>query len=495
MANIFLTPTAEFKPFSYAEMIAPIAAYQEAYDKYDDQLNTLAEDAATKAFNFAAQDTKEKAQYDALMNRLKASADSLLTNGLNADIMREIRSINKDYRTSMIPLHQKIAKRAELAEAQRTALQSNPDLRFTIDYSKANLDDIHAGSTYGIINLKDIETKAATDFFNRTSAMPRESSTPIGSSGYYNIETGFGYKPEEFDAAFTPNATTGEIDTTNPIYQFYAQKAAEIDARTDISDALKLEMKEAVKRGMRAGAGKFTSTIKSNNSSGGGGGGTTRTRLSVSADGTKETWLIGSQMKEYNKTTGLWRNIGSSYSDDEDDDSSSPNSQGSSNTNTTYRTTTIDDIFSVGSSRFTLSKSKAKKLKKEVIDPLFAPYLKKTTYLTNSGQNTAVGHTVLFSKLQQDAANSGNRNYMEFVNIIKENYIPDGLENAYEIIYDPETGSIGVNYLSTVKNTNRGSSTSNQDSSDANQDSNDASSDSSGDGDGNAGQDGNHDAY
>lgn len=493
MANIFLTPTAEFKPFSYAEMLAPVAAYQEAYDAYDAQLNTLAEDAATKAFNFAAQDTKEKAQYNALMDRLKNSADALLTNGLNADIMREIRSINKDYRTSMIPLHQKIAKRAELASAQRTALQSNPDLRFTIDYSKANLDDIHAGSTYGIINLKDIETKAATDFFTRTSAMPRESSTPIGSSGYYNIETGFGYKPEEFDAAFTPDVTTGEIDTTNPIYQFYAQKAAEIDARTDINDDLKLEMKEAVKRGMRAGAGKFTSTIKSNNSSGGGDGGTTRTRLSVSTDGTKETWLIGSQMKEYNKTTGLWRNIGSSYSDEDDGDN--PPQPSSSNTSTTYRTTTIEDIFAVGSSRFSLSKSKAKKLKKEVIDSLFSPYLKKTTYLTNSGNSTAVGHTVLFSKLQQDAVNSGNANYMEFVNIIKDNYIPDGLENAYEIIYDPETGTIGVNYLNTVKNTNRGSSTSNSDSSNANQNGNDTPSSDGGNGDGNDSQDGNHDAF
>ena len=40
MANIFLTPTAEFKPFSYAEMLAPIAAYQEAYDAYDASPNS-----------------------------------------------------------------------------------------------------------------------------------------------------------------------------------------------------------------------------------------------------------------------------------------------------------------------------------------------------------------------------------------------------------------------------------------------------------------------
>lgn len=311
MANIFLTPTAEFKPFSYAEMLAPIAAYQEAYDAYDAQLNTLAEDAATKAFNFAAQDTKEKAQYDAIMNRLKASADSLLTNGLNADIMREIRSINKDYRTSMIPLHQKIAKRAELASAQRNALQNNPDLRFTIDYSKANLDDIHAGSTYGIINLKDIEAKAATDFFTKTSSMPTESYTPVGNTGYYNVETGYGYKPEDMDEAFTPNATTGTYDTSNPIYQFYAKKAAEIDARTDISDALKLEMKEAVKRGMRAGAGKFdTKLVKAGSSDSSGNSGPNTNigdPINTDAEG-NEYYVLGTGLWK-KSPTGIWNRV------------------------------------------------------------------------------------------------------------------------------------------------------------------------------------------
>ena len=32
MANYFLTQTAQFKPFSYQEMLAPIKAYQDAYD-------------------------------------------------------------------------------------------------------------------------------------------------------------------------------------------------------------------------------------------------------------------------------------------------------------------------------------------------------------------------------------------------------------------------------------------------------------------------------
>lgn len=322
MANIFLTPTAEFKPFSYAEMLAPVAAYQEAYDAYDTQLNALAEDAATKAFNFAVQDTKEKAQYDAIMGRLKNSADALLANGLNADIMKEIRSINKDYRTSMIPLHQKIAKRAELAEAQRSALQSNPDLRFTIDYSKANLDDIHAGSTYGIISLKDIEDKAALDFATITSALPVEIPTPIEDSGYYNIITGFGYTPKEFEEAFTPNVL-GEYDTNNPIYQFYQQKAAEIDSRNDIGNDLKTEMKAAVKRGMRAGAGKFDNKIVKAGSSDGSGSVGPNTSIgepiSIDDEG-NEYYVLGTTVWK-KPPTGIWKRVAT---EDTPDDPSNP---------------------------------------------------------------------------------------------------------------------------------------------------------------------------
>ena len=331
MANTYITSTSRFKPYTFAEMLVPIAAYQEAYDAYDTQLNALAEDAATKAFNFSAQDTAEKAQYDAIMNRLKTSADALLNNGLNADIMREIRSINKDYRASMIPLHQKIAKRAELAEAQREALQSNPDLRFTVDYSKANLKDIHAGSTYGIINLKDIEAKAATDFFTKTSSMPTESYTPVGNTGYYNVETGYGYKPEDMDEAFTPNSTTGKYDTSNPIYQFYAKKAAEIDARTDISGALKLEMKEAVKRGMRAGAGKFeTKLVKAGSSNGSGSSGPNTNigePINTDAEG-NEYYVLGTGLWK-KSPKGIWNRVAT---EDTPDDPNNPGGEKDSGT-------------------------------------------------------------------------------------------------------------------------------------------------------------------
>lgn len=453
MANIFLTPTAEFKPFSYAEMLAPIAAYQEAYDAYDTQLNALAEDAATKAFNFAAQDTKEKAQYDAIMGRLKNSADALLANGLNADIMKEIRSINKDYRTSMIPLHQKIAKRAELAEAQRTALQSNPDLRFTIDYSKANLDDIHAGSTYGIINLKDIENKAALDFATKTSALPVETATSIEDSGYYNITTGFGYTPKEFEEAFTPNVL-GEYDTNNPIYQFYQQKVAEIDSRNDIGNDLKAEMKEAVKRGMRTGAGSFKSVIKHER------GDSDSLNDSTKDKGWDLTWT-GTDGKKYGKAgTTIYGDIdGTPFKVGTNSNSDNNNDDGDGSKNPIIvaadkKLNEIDseEIYDQIGQKLNLSKDRYKKFRKEVVNPIFAKYPKKTTFLgTAESSKQIVGRAAPFTVLQSEANISNDINLKELVSFFKNTFVTTGLENFYEVIYDEETESFTIRYLESTK--------------------------------------------
>lgn len=258
MANIFLTPTAEFKPFSYAEMLAPIAAYQEAYDAYDAQLNTLAEDAATKAFNFSAQDTAEKAQYDALMSRLKASADALLTSGLNADIMREIRSINKDYRTSMIPLHQKLAKRAELTAEQRDLQKLNPFLRFSKDYSKSNLQDITASSTYDVIDLSKVEELTSSEFSGITSNMLRRPKyKSILGGQYYEVTDGYGYTPEEMYA--------GLQNKDSKIYKFYEDTLSKLGISKFDTNTQK-EIKQSIISGMMSSAGKFdTQTVSNKN--------------------------------------------------------------------------------------------------------------------------------------------------------------------------------------------------------------------------------------
>lgn len=262
MANIFLKPTAKFKPFSYQEMLAPVKSYTDAYNEADAELNSLMEDAATKAFNFAPQDTAEKQAYDNLMSRLETAAGELSTSGLNPQLAKDIQTINKEYRKVMLPIQQTMTKRAELATEQRELLAKNPNLRFTKDYSTASLKDITGSSTYNIIDLDDLYKTTAQEFSSKTSTLYRDNinPTPIKGTDYYNVTTGFGYTPEEF--------IEGLSNKNSDVYKFYKNKADAIDNRTDISASIKEEMKAAVLKGMEASSGTFkTSQVKGSSSS------------------------------------------------------------------------------------------------------------------------------------------------------------------------------------------------------------------------------------
>lgn len=263
MANTYIVTNNKFKPYTFEEMLKPYQMYTEAYNKADTELNTLLEDAATKAFNFAPQDEAELNAYNNMLNRIKAASDQLST-GLNPSLMNEIQQINKDYRKTMIPIQQRINKRAELAAEQRKLQASNPNIRFTKDYSTANLSDITANSSYGIVNLDKIMEEAALDFQKETSGIIRTDfePIPIGNTGHYNVITGYGYTPKEMEDAWG--------DTNNPIYQKYLEKIQYIDS-LDYNDGLKDEMRLATWDGMKAGAGKFSVDRVAGKTSGGSG--------------------------------------------------------------------------------------------------------------------------------------------------------------------------------------------------------------------------------
>lgn len=255
MANTYITSGSRFRPYTFAEMLQPVQIYTEAYNEADTNLNTLYEDAASKAFNFGVQDSEEKAIYDNMMSKLKDASDALVSGNPNA--FKDIKNINKEYRQTIIPIQQKIAKRAELATEQRELLAKNPNLRFTKDYSTESLKNITSSSTYDVIDLDNLYKTTAQEFGAKTSTLYRDNikPTPIDNTGYYNVTTGYGYTPEEFAEGFT--------NKDSDIYKFYKNKADEIDSRTDISPSIKSEMKAAILRGMEASSGTFkTSQVK-----------------------------------------------------------------------------------------------------------------------------------------------------------------------------------------------------------------------------------------
>ena len=258
MANIFLKPTAKFKPFSYQEMLAPVKSYTDAYNEADAELNSLMEDASIKAFNFEPQDFEEKQIYTNIMNKLQNAAEQLNTSGLNSELIKNIQNINKEYRKTMLPIQQKINKRGELVAEQRKLQTSNPFLRFSKNYSTSNLKDITEASTYDVIDLSKVEQLASSEFAGITSSMLRnpEYKSILGNQ-YYEVTEGYGYTPEEMVEGFK--------DKNSKIYKFYEDAVSKLGISKYDPNTQK-EIKQSVISGMMSSAGKFdTQTISNKN--------------------------------------------------------------------------------------------------------------------------------------------------------------------------------------------------------------------------------------
>ena len=256
MANNYGVANTVFKPFSFEEMLKPALMATESHEKREEELNTLLEDAATKAFNFMDQDKAEKAIYEVLTDRIKRAADSLATTGLSSVLQKDISNLNKEYRSKMLPIQQQLAKRAELVAEQKKALLDNPNLIFSTDYSKANLRDITSSSTYSIVDPEKYKEEVAKEFSNITNNIVKDavSTTKIKGTNTYNVLNQVGYTPEEFEEAFTGN--NGNPDLNSPIYQFYKERKDAIYARKDIDNSTKQKLERTLYNTMKNNAGK-----------------------------------------------------------------------------------------------------------------------------------------------------------------------------------------------------------------------------------------------
>ena len=85
MANYSLILDTKFKPFSYQEMLAPVAASTQAHQALEEEYNELAAKANVwdKMANEQT-DSKAYKMYKAYADDLSARADDLMKYGLNA---------------------------------------------------------------------------------------------------------------------------------------------------------------------------------------------------------------------------------------------------------------------------------------------------------------------------------------------------------------------------------------------------------------------------
>lgn len=166
MANFTLVADSTFKPFTYQELVTPIAHQQQVMDQLADEYDKLSSQAdILEAMGKNDKDKKSGvySQYQAYSNALREEADNLYRNGLNYDSRMRLSDLRRRYNKEIVPIQNAWNERKQEADTQMKARLQNPSLRFTRDAANSSLEEYinNPMGGYGVVDLKTVTAQMA----------------------------------------------------------------------------------------------------------------------------------------------------------------------------------------------------------------------------------------------------------------------------------------------------------------------------------------------
>lgn len=214
MANYSLILDTKFKPFSYQEMLAPVAASTQAHQALEEEYSELAAKANVWE-KMANEQTDSKAykMYKTYADDLSARADDLMKYGLNVSSRKGMLDMRARYSKEILPIDVAYKRREDLAKEQRDAMKVDPTLRYQRYAREMSLDDfiddpsLDYGKSYsGDLLAKQVSQVAA----NYAKVLTREGGLEsLGLPYQYKSRIGYGATPEEILAVINDAALKG----------------------------------------------------------------------------------------------------------------------------------------------------------------------------------------------------------------------------------------------------------------------------------------------
>lgn len=137
--NIILSNNAKFNPYTFDEMLKPIAMAAEAYNKTQEGLAELEGQAgAIKQYIEEHPNSKYATKYTNYLKEIEKQADSLNAVGLTPDSRQALFKLRSRYIEDINPIQNAIKRRRELADEQRKAKLQNPTLMFERDFNSVS---------------------------------------------------------------------------------------------------------------------------------------------------------------------------------------------------------------------------------------------------------------------------------------------------------------------------------------------------------------------
>ena len=249
--------TSKFRPFSFDELLKPMLIYKEAYDKAEEDYNSLA--VQTEQWRDIANQTKSPEAY-AMFNKYATDLQTATENfskGMTLQNKGQLLAMKRRYASDILP----IAKASEaMKEANEFRMKMGPDAIFEVgEYD--SLDKFLHGKT---ANNKYVSRDALT---KRTAAMTEaamasamkdpEFQKALGNQ-YWMLTQHTGGSYEDLKAAIANNA-----QAQNRFAEIKAQIMK--DAGYDRYDTMgKQAIEDAINTGLYAGLDKPARSFQAN---------------------------------------------------------------------------------------------------------------------------------------------------------------------------------------------------------------------------------------
>lgn len=275
----YMVVNSRYNPFTFDEMIKPYQMYETAYREQEAAIDAARE----KEFSGSNLDqTLDKTAYDmynSAATSLKGVADELATNGLSPELRGRIKSVARDYKTTMDTLND--AQDRLIAEQDRRA-KLGPD--YVYQQNNLRIGDFLNGATPNQRgeSLEKITKDIGTEFTARAQRITQDTwNKAMGSNGrviggYYDVTTESGLSAAQLDTILSDADTWNSImkdssisDSQKALLQGFRNTIESKKRALDYNnydDFDKSRIDEAITLGAHYGLGKVTHEYKKDES-------------------------------------------------------------------------------------------------------------------------------------------------------------------------------------------------------------------------------------
>lgn len=218
MANYFATKTAQFKPFSYQEMLAPIKDYQDAYNALETEMSNLdimAGDVASKLTQ-NPKDAKLRETYYKFQTDMQSAMNELYNNGYNSTTRKQLAKLKARYTKDLNPINEAYQAYQEDQKYLNKMAIEHPEL--IIKNKNVSISDYMHGNRPNLssINTNELRDEALKIAEQQASRTYKEDLTWTPTAGGRALERSsyIGLNDEDFTNAMI-EIQSGNITTDN----------------------------------------------------------------------------------------------------------------------------------------------------------------------------------------------------------------------------------------------------------------------------------------